>query len=200
MTELLALKSQGLIRAVGISGYALDVLLRHAAAVRQSCGKNVDVVFSYCHYTLHNDELAVYAPRLRALGVAAVVNGSPLAMGLLRAEGPPEWHPAGRELKEACRRAAGVARERFGRGLAEVAVRFGVGFEGTTCVGCSTVGELEGALEAWRVVRERRARGEGDGEDEEVFEVLKGVLRGEWGMTWAVPPVGWVREESDEME
>lgn len=34
------------------------------------------------------------------------MNAAILGMGLLTENGPPDWHPAGSEIKEACKQAA----------------------------------------------------------------------------------------------
>ena len=35
-----------------------------------------------------------------------IINGSPISMGLLTNRGPPAWHPATQEIREACKQAA----------------------------------------------------------------------------------------------
>jgi hypothetical protein len=62
----------------------------------------------------------------------------------------------------------------WGEKLADVALRYSLGFEGTTCVGCSSLQELDAALGAWRLVRERR-----EGGDERVFKDVEEILAGE---------------------
>lgn len=39
-----------------------------------------------------------------------ILAAAPLSMGLLTHRGPPEWHPASPELKEACQQAAAICR------------------------------------------------------------------------------------------
>lgn len=58
----------------------------------------VDVILSYCHYSINDSALEDLLPYLKSKGVG-VISASPLAMGLLTESGPPEWHPASPELK-----------------------------------------------------------------------------------------------------
>ena len=58
----------------------------------------VDVILSYCHYGINDSALEDLLPYLKSKGVG-VISASPLAMGLLTENGPPEWHPASNELK-----------------------------------------------------------------------------------------------------
>jgi L-galactose dehydrogenase len=41
-----------------------------------------------------------------------LINASPLSMGLLTNQGPPDWHPAPAAIKDACRRVAELCRDR----------------------------------------------------------------------------------------
>lgn len=196
--QLVALKQEGKIRAWGLSGYDLTVLLGHAQAIQEdpANAEGPEVFFSYCHYNLQNSLLSDFLPRFRALGIKQIINGSPLSMGLLRAEKAPGWHPASPELKEACVKASEFTESVHGEKLADVALRYALGFEGTTCVGCSSLRELDTAVEAWRTVQRRR-KGEDDtgkAKDEKVFGETRKMLTGEWAPTWACPPEGWVRE------
>lgn len=98
------LKQEGKARFVGMSCYPLG-LLRRAV---ERC--NLDVVISYCHYTLQNTRLVgELLPAAEARGVG-VLNASPLSMGLLSRHGPPPWHPAPAEVKAACAKAVEVCR------------------------------------------------------------------------------------------
>ncbi|MBX9583011.1 MAG: aldo/keto reductase [Gemmataceae bacterium] len=100
------LKKEGKARFVGMSCYPLG-LLRRAV---ERC--NLDVVISYCHYTLQNTRLVTeLLPAAEARGVG-VLNASPLAMGLLSRHGPPPWHPAPPAVKAACAAAVELCRSR----------------------------------------------------------------------------------------
>ena len=52
----------------------------------------VDVVLSYCKYTLNDCELLKHLSWFKEQGIG-VINASPFAMGLLTENGPPAWHP-----------------------------------------------------------------------------------------------------------
>jgi L-galactose dehydrogenase len=89
---------------------------------------DVDQVQSYCHYCLNDTALAGLLPFLRAKGVA-VFNSAPLAMRLLSADGPPDWHPAPAAVRAQCAAAAVFCRER-GADLGKLALQFSVANEG----------------------------------------------------------------------
>lgn len=100
------LKREGKCRFVGMSCYPLG-LLRQAI---ERC--DLDVVISYCHLNLQNTRLLTeLLPAAERHGVG-VLNASPLAMGLLTSQGPPPWHPAPDEVKEKCKHAAALCRDR----------------------------------------------------------------------------------------
>ncbi|KAK0527128.1 hypothetical protein OC835_005077, partial [Tilletia horrida] len=63
LSELFKLKDEGKIRAVGISGYPLPVLLRIArlaATAKEGPQRPLDVILSYSNHTLHSDILPEY--------------------------------------------------------------------------------------------------------------------------------------------
>lgn len=109
-------QAAGKARFVGISG--LPVRLFRAVLDRVG----VDQIQSYCHYCLNDTALAELLPYLATKGVA-VFNSAPLAMRLLSNEGPPAWHPAPIEVREACVRAATLCRSR-GTDLGRLALQF----------------------------------------------------------------------------
>src|SRR5262245_40728687 len=111
------LKREGKCRFVGMSALPLG-LLRQAV---ERC--DLDVVISYCHFHLQDTTLLTdLLPAAERRGVG-VLNASPLAMGLLTQQGPPDWHPADAEIQSACRRAAEVCRRR-GADLAFLGMQF----------------------------------------------------------------------------
>jgi L-galactose dehydrogenase len=100
------LKKEGKARFIGMSCYPLG-LLKQAI---ERC--NLDVVISYAHYSLQKTRLLTdLLPVAEAKGVG-VLNASPLSLGLFTNQGPPPWHPAPAEIKDACRRAAELCRSR----------------------------------------------------------------------------------------
>jgi len=137
------LKEEGKARFIGMSCYPMG-LLRQAI---ERC--NLDVVVSYCHFNLQNRRLLnELIPIAEAHGVG-VLNGSPLAMGLLTNQGPPPWNPASTEVKAACRAAAELCRER-GADISSLAMQFCMAEKRipSTISGASTLGELRANLSA----------------------------------------------------
>lgn len=92
---LVKLKETGKVRFIGITGLPLKVF--HYVLDRVPPG-TIDVVLSYCHYSMNDDSLAESLPYLKSKGVG-VISASPLSMGLLTDQGPPDWHPAPEKLK-----------------------------------------------------------------------------------------------------
>ncbi|GAA5994737.1 D-arabinose 1-dehydrogenase (NAD(P)(+)) ARA2 [Rhodotorula paludigena] len=208
--ELFALKKEGVIRAVGFSGYPMPTLLRLARLIAHHL-EPIDIMQSYCHHTLQNTTLQTYLPHFHRAGVKQVLVASPLSMGLLRTAAGPAWHPASPALQAATRDAV-AACERRGRKLEDVALGFGFtsvrlpgsdGCETPTVVGLSTPEEVH---ETMRVYHElygaeggasRAGRNPGEGLEEagevgrvqaacekEVVEIFK--KSGTFNWTWAV--------------
>jgi L-galactose dehydrogenase len=112
---LYRLKKQGKCRFVGMTGLPLGVLRRAI----ESC--ELDVVISYCHCTLLDTTLLTDLLDVAERRGVGVINASPLSMGLLTENGPPEWHPADAEIKLAARKAAELCRQR-GADLSTLAI------------------------------------------------------------------------------
>jgi L-galactose dehydrogenase len=141
---LLRLKEAGKIRAIGITGYPLEIFPYVLSCVAP---KSVDVVLSYCNYTLQNDRLAVLSKSLRQKFGVGVINASPLCMGLLTDGGCPPWHPAGVAVKQAAIAANEVCKARGdGSTLASVALQYALGASedmvATTLVGIESRARL----------------------------------------------------------
>ncbi|MBX9623697.1 MAG: aldo/keto reductase [Gemmataceae bacterium] len=162
------LKKEGKTRFVGMSCYPLG-LLRQAV---ERC--DLDVVISYCHYTLQNTRLVTeLRPAAEARGVG-VLNASPLAMGLLSRHGPPPWHPAPPAVKAACAAAVELCRAR-GVDPEVLALQFCVAEQRipSTITGTAKPDELAANL---RALREPTDRGTLD----EVARVLEPVKDHVW--------------------
>ncbi|PPD83118.1 hypothetical protein GOBAR_DD19947 [Gossypium barbadense] len=113
------LKEAGKIRFIGITGLPLEIFTYVLDRVPPG---TVDVILSYCHYSINDSTLEDLLPYLKTKGVG-VISASPLAMGLLTEFGPPEWHPASPELKVEENVAAATELALFGKDhetLAEV--------------------------------------------------------------------------------
>lgn len=129
LPALAGLREAGKVRFVGVTGYPLEALTRVAQAAP------IDTVLSYCRYTLLDHALRDAAPLFAAQDVA-VMNASPLAMGLLSRRGAPSWHPVPPPLRQAAAAAVRLCDQR-GVDIAQVALRFAVEPEAfaTTFVG-----------------------------------------------------------------
>lgn len=140
---LQALKQTGKVRFVGITGLPLK-LFRRALELRVP----LDTVLSYCHATLFDNTLVDLLPALHTAGVG-VINASPMAMGLLSAHGPRDWHPASAEVKAACRKAEAHCKKKC-KDLAALAVQFACSFHGiaTTLCGTADPKEIEANVRA----------------------------------------------------
>jgi len=103
----------------------------------------VDAILSYCHYALNDTALEDLLPSLKGKGVG-VINASPLSMRLLTQQGPPDWHPAPAEVREACARAAAFCRDQ-GVDIAQLAIQFSVSHPdiATTLVGTANPANVE---------------------------------------------------------
>lgn len=136
MPTLERLRVAGKIRFIGVTGYPLEALAAVAGQV------HLDTVLSHCRYTLLDRTLLRWAPRFHA-GGTAVINASPLAMGLLSGTEAPGWHPAPAPVRDAARRVTELCHRR-GVDVAKVALQFAVrpALFATTVVGSETVAKV----------------------------------------------------------
>ncbi len=128
------LQREGKTRFIGITGLQLNTLRRVAEAAP------VDVILSYCRYNLLiNDMDELLTPFVERHGIG-LINASPLAMGILTQNGPPPWHPASIEVKEAARRVMDL----YGVRASDVALQFCLEhpYVSTTLSGMSTVEQV----------------------------------------------------------
>ena len=86
----------------------------------------IDCVLSYCRLTLNDNSLTNDFDFFKSHGVA-VINASPLSMGMLTEAGPQKWNPAQSEVKDACRRAVEYCREN-GVDITRLAVKYSTSF------------------------------------------------------------------------
>lgn len=115
------LKEQGKIRHFGVSGLPLSIFERVLDQV------DLDIILSYCHYSLNDQSLLDILPLLEERKVD-LINASPLSMGLLGTRGVPEWHPASEEIKRVCRKALAHC-ENKGENLSKLAIQYAVSHE-----------------------------------------------------------------------
>ncbi|GAA5876183.1 hypothetical protein JCM16303_007048 [Sporobolomyces ruberrimus] len=206
MKALFEAKKEGLVRAVGFSGFPLPTMLR-LARLCQAHLEPLDIMQSYCHHTLQNTTLSTYLPLFHKAGVKQVISASPLSMGLLRSASSPPWHPANEALQAATQEAVKLVNSR-GAKLEDVALGFGFSsakLEGTegrdtpTVIGLSTPEEVHETMKVYTEIyrsegqsRKGRAPGTGLGEaakkqrelEKEVVEIFKRTKTENWG--WPV--------------
>ncbi|MGN8645949.1 aldo/keto reductase [Gracilibacillus sp. HCP3S3_G5_1] len=127
------LKQEGKIRYYGVSGFPLSIFEKVLKVT------NLDVILSYCHYSLNNTSLLSLLPLLEKEKVG-LINASPLSMGLLSSSPVAEWHPASEEIRKTCKKAALFCEQR-GENLAKLAIQFAVNNEKipTTLVSTASV-------------------------------------------------------------
>ncbi|GBE79202.1 Aldo/keto reductase [Sparassis latifolia] len=190
LAELRKMQGEGLIRAVGITGYNLPTLLRLALLVLHTPPyKPLDVLLTYSNLNLQNASFASFAPALKARArIPQLLIASPLNMGLLTFT-PPAWHPAPAGLRAATAEAVAVCDNApWEGGLPNVAV--GYGFRRGAAVGVPVVVGMTNLLEVHENVRVWRELKDGTRAEERV--ALEGrvvdVFR-EWqGWSWVSPP------------
>ncbi len=145
LPALMDARDAGKARYVGVSGYPLEILVE---VVETGA---VDAVLSYCHGDLLDDSVVeVLVPAARAHGFG-VVSASPLHMGLLSPTGPPQWHPAGPERRQAARALIDHC-EDMGVPVAAAAISYAVDLAGPASVltGISSEAELTACVAAAR--------------------------------------------------
>ncbi|KAF7719389.1 Uncharacterized protein PECH_004884 [Penicillium ucsense] len=157
---LLEMVHEGLIKYIGISGYRIDVLAQIAQRARTEFGRPLDIIQNWAQMTLQNDRLAREGLNaFREAGVTVVCNSSPLAIGLLRANGVPvgdlgDFHPAPLGLRVAVKKVADYL-DQIGESLAELALRHAMrraqafsspDFRIATITGITSVAEVDDNL------------------------------------------------------
>ena len=117
LPALRQLQKQGKARYIGITGYPPKLLRRMAEATP------VDSILTYCHYNLINTDMdGVLTTFARDRGIG-LINASGLCMGLLTEHGPPDWHPAPQQVRDAGKKAAEFCRA-HGANISKLALRF----------------------------------------------------------------------------
>jgi len=111
------MRKAGKVKLIGITGYPLEQF----RYVLERTQVKIDIVLSYCRSTLIDASLDGYIPYLESKGVG-LINAAATSMGLLTHAGPPVWHPASEEVKNACARARKLCEER-GVDITRLAIR-----------------------------------------------------------------------------
>lgn len=142
------LQQQGKVRMIGITGYWPGLLARMLKQVP------VDTVLNYCHSNLLMDDMDMeLTPVASELGVA-LINASPLHMGLLAGGNVADWHPAPSPIKDAAAKIVALCQE-LGVRSPVVALNQCLSHPtvATTLVGFRSVEEIDDALLALRDLR-----------------------------------------------
>jgi L-galactose dehydrogenase len=112
------LKQEGKIRYYGVTALPLKAFEKTLSVAE------VDLILSYCHYSLNDTALLEFIPILEDKQVG-LISASPLSMGLLNGREAAAWHPAGNEIKQICKQAAEHCASK-GADLAKLAVQYSV--------------------------------------------------------------------------
>ncbi|KAF8019707.1 hypothetical protein BT93_G0412 [Corymbia citriodora subsp. variegata] len=171
---LLKLKETGKIRFIGITGLPLGIFTYVLDRVPPG---SVDVVLSYCHFSINDNALEDLLPYLKSKGVG-IISASPLAMGLLTESGPPEWHPAPPELKSACRDAAAFCQKK-GKNISKLAMQYSLTNKdiSSMLVGMNCVKQVEENVAAAMELAS-------SGMDQETLSEVEAILKPVKNLTW----------------
>lgn len=167
LPALKKLKEAGKTRFIGITGLPLDIFTYVLDRVPPG---TLDVILSYCHYSINDSTLEDLVPYLKSKGVG-IITASPLAMGLLTERGPPSWHPASPELKSACQAAVAYCKEK-GKSITKIALQYSLSNKeiSSVLVGMNAVRQVEENVAAALEL-------ETAGKDEETLAELDGILK-----------------------
>ncbi|PON55124.1 Aldo/keto reductase/potassium channel subunit beta [Parasponia andersonii] len=168
------LKEAGKIRFIGITGLPLGIFTYVLDRVPPG---TVDVILSYCHYSINDSTLDDLIPYLKSKGVG-VISASPLAMGLLTESGPPEWHPASSELRSACKAAAAYGKEK-GKNISKLALQYSLSNKdiSSVLVGMNSIRQVEENVSAAIELAN-------NGKDEETLSEVEAILKPVKNQTW----------------
>ncbi|CAM6012011.1 unnamed protein product [Sphagnum balticum] len=170
------LKDAGKVRHIGISGLPLNAFRYVLDRVPKG---SVEVVLSYCHYSLNDTSLLEIVPYLQEKGIG-IISASPLSMGLLSGQTPPEWHPAPSELKVACNKAIEVCKAQ-GKSIAKLALQYAMRNHdiAITLVGMNSIEQVQENVKAAIEVEQ------GAKYDEELLKEVEKVLQPVKNLTWS---------------
>ncbi|KAA3614478.1 MAG: aldo/keto reductase [Planctomycetota bacterium] len=142
MPALQRFKKEGKIRFTGLTGLPLGYLKDLARRTHP------DTLLSYAHYNLMVDDLVEVLGSFSQEKGIALINASPLHLGILTDQGPQTWHAAPAVIQEKGRELGALCRRR-GRPISEVALRFALDLNdvATTLVGMGRPNEVEANLQ-----------------------------------------------------
>ncbi|CAG7898280.1 unnamed protein product [Brassica rapa] len=168
------LKEEGKIRFIGITGLPFNVFTYVLDRVPP---RTIDVILSYCHYSINDSTLLDMLPYFKSKGVG-VITASPLSMGLFTEQGPPEWHPASPEIKSACKFAVAHCKSK-GKKITKLALQYSLANKAisSVLVGMGSVSEVEENVTAFTEL-------EGLGMDQETLSEIEAILEPIKNLTW----------------
>lgn len=134
----------GKAKYIGITGYPVDELKN----IYERSTVKIDTILSYSRLTLSDSSLLGHVDFMKKNGVG-LINASPLSMGLLTNYGPPKWHPASEEVREAAAKAS-LYCQKEGVDLPKIALNFTLSQKDIpiTLMGMSSVSEVDRNLAA----------------------------------------------------
>lgn len=207
LKELKALKHEGVVKNIGITGYPVEFLYKVAMNAKKDgeigC---LDAILSYSHGCLQNTKLFdFYHKFVEECGVKKIMNGSILSMSLLRSGNTHKFHPASEELKGVSDQVARFLLDKHNVEMADLATRFALKkwlFDTKSCkshpedpevnlswnknvsvvLGVSTVEELQIAItNYWRV---KLNIDNINDEDEILFKTVQDMYGSHFNETW----------------
>lgn len=156
---LLECRKRGWAKAIGLTGYPLEVQHQILVKSRRQFGDEsvFDQSLVYCHNNLHDmslfsdhcfpslgellkqkegevrktNAIISYAQFCQQSNIHLMA-AAPLSMGLLTPSGPPSWHPASSPLKDACYRAAKMSDSK-GVNISSLALLYSLSQQGVCC-------------------------------------------------------------------
>lgn len=192
---MLECQDEGYCRALGLTGYPLQVQYQILQASIEHFGTNVwDQALTYGHFNLHDSSLIrqplslvkdkvgrndngissfSFANALLSKHNMGVLAAAPLSMGLFTFNGPPEWHPADKELQQACLKAADICRD-LDVDISSLAILFALSHDQIPCtvLGMKNIEQVKAAA----ALANRFATTELNAPPRDQQEVLQSIL------------------------
>jgi len=139
------LKLEGKVRYIGFSCYPIKLYKKIIDRLKV----DIDVILSYGHCCLVNNKLESIIPYLKNKGIG-IINASPLCMGLISSNNPPEWHPATPEMKKIIKNIAKNIKHKYNIPIERIALEYALRNNNisTTLTGISSINELNILIDA----------------------------------------------------
>jgi L-galactose dehydrogenase len=215
---MMACREKGWCRALGLTGYSCQVQyqifqrsleLYGGGGGASSTSTIWDQSLTYGHFNLHDTSLmtipaaghssyADFCEKSKLLLIAA----APLSMGLLTGNSPPAWHPAGEQLKQACRDATEICTA-HGVQISTLALCVALSDPRIPCtiLGMKNVGEVQAVAsvaERMRSVDESSSLTPDEmlqqiltSPEQEAWDILRDPLNGPFATVWSNGSFQW---------